>query len=247
MSVFLGTRRADELAQELHGTLDAVKGLREAARTDPRRAEDRLRLRAWQAERLAASYPDLLASDRHGPAAQFFLTDLYGAKDFSQRDEEVTRILPTMRRMLPDAALKAFGAAIELDYLSELLDYDVVRRLRAEQPAGPLEVTPERYAAAYRACGHEAERRRQIELVDGIGRALDRLTRMPLVAGALELMRGPAKVAGLAEVHDFFKRGYDAFRHMRGADEFLAAIRDRETRLMQRLLAGSPAPFERPL
>jgi len=247
MSVFLGSGRADDLAQELHETLDAVKELRRAARSDPRRADDRLRLRAWQAERLARTYPDLLASDRHGPAATFFLSDLYGPKDFSQRDEEVTRILPTMRRMLPDAALKAFGAAIELDYLSELLDGDVARKIRGDQGSGPLEVTPDRYAAAYRACGHEAERRRQIELVDGIGRALDRLTRMPLVSGALDLMRGPARMAGLAEVHDFFKRGYDAFRHMRGADEFLAAIRDRETRLMQRLLAGTPAPFERPL
>jgi hypothetical protein len=51
-------------------------------------------------------------------------------------------------------------------------------------------------------------------------------------------------MAGLAEVHDFFKRGYDAFRHMRGADEFLQTIRDRETRVMERLLAGTPAPFQ---
>lgn len=244
MSIFLGKRPAADLAQDLHETLDAVKGLRNAARADARRGDDRLRLRAWQAERLAATYPDLLGSERHGPAARFFLSDLYGPKDFSQRDEEVTRILPTMRRMLPDAALKAFGAAIELDYLSELLDHDVAKALRARQPTGPLAVTPESYAGAYRSCGHEEERRRQIELVDGIGRALDRLTRMPLVAGALDLMRGPAKVAGLAEVHDFFKRGYDAFRHMRGADEFLGTIRARETRLMERLLAGASRPFE---
>jgi len=145
--------------------------------------------------------------------------------------------------MLPDAALKAFGATIELDYLSEYLDNGVAERLRAGQPSGALAVTAERYADAYRACGHEAERRRQIELVDGIGRALDRLTRMRLVHGALELMRGPARMAGLAEVHDFFKRGFDAFRHMRGADEFLRIIRDREIQLMESLLAGRPAPF----
>jgi hypothetical protein len=247
MSLFLGSRSAADLAQDLHETLEAVKALRSAARADPQRAEDRLALRAWQAERLAGTYPDLLASERHGPAATFFLSDLYGPKDFSQRDEEVTRILPTMKRMLPDAALKAFGAAIELDYLSELLDHDVARSLRAAQGAGPLAVDAPRYADAYRACGHETERRRQIELVDGIGRALDRLTRMPLVAGALELMRGPAKMAGLAEVHDFFKRGYDAFRHMRGAEEFLRTIRDRETQLMERLLAGHPSAFERSL
>lgn len=244
MSLFLGSRASADLAQDLHETLDAVKGLRRLSRSTPQRADDRLRLRAWQAERLAATYPDLLASDRHGPAARFFLSDLYGPKDFSQRDEEVTRILPTMQRMLPEAALRAFGAAIELDYLSELLDGEVAAKLRTAQRDGALDVTADRYARAYRDCGHETERRRQIELVDAIGGALDRLTRMPLVAGALELMRGPAKMAGLAEVHDFFKRGYDAFRHMRGASEFLATIRDREMRLMERLLAGAPRPFE---
>jgi hypothetical protein len=243
MSIFLGTRTAQDLAPELHRTLEAVKALRLAARSDPQRADDRLRLRAWQSERLAATYPDLVASDRHGPAARFFLSDLYGPKDFSQRDEEVTRILPTMKRMLPDAALKAFGAAIELDYLSELLDGEVAAAVRSAQVDGPLVVTPERYAQAYRACGHETERRRQIALVDGVGRALDRLTRVRLVAGALDLMRGPARMAGLAEVHDFFKRGYDAFRHMKGADEFLRIIAGRETLLMQRLLGGAPRPF----
>jgi hypothetical protein len=31
---------------------------------------------------------------------------------------------------------------------------------------------------------------------------------------------------------------------MKGADEFLRTIADRETQLMQRLLAGSPKPFD---
>jgi len=233
----------EELEREVREALEAVKGLRAAARADAQRAADRLALRAWQAERLAGSYPDLLASDRHRPAAEFFLSDLYGPKDFSQRDTEVTRILPTMERMLPDAAMRAFGAAIELDYLSEYLDAQVAKTIRAGQGRGALAITPERYAAAYRDCGHVEERRQQIELVDAIGRALDRLTRMPLMSAGLELMRGPARMAGLSEIHDFFKRGFDAFKHMRGAEEFLRTIRTRETRLMERLLAGTPDPF----
>mgnify|MGYP000591301606 CR=1 FL=1 len=38
------------------------------------------------------------------------------------------------------------------------------RGSRGNQGAGPLVVTPDNYAAAYRACGHETERRRQIEV-----------------------------------------------------------------------------------
>ena len=40
-------------------------------------------LRAFQTRRLTASFDDFLAHPRMRPAAEFFLTDLYGERDFS--------------------------------------------------------------------------------------------------------------------------------------------------------------------
>ena len=42
------------------------------------------------------------------------------------------------------------------------------------------------------------------------------------------MMRGPAHLAGLGELHAFLERGFEAFRSMRDASEFLEAIVDRE-------------------
>lgn len=241
------TRDKGALGQRIRDQLTQVTTLRDAVRADPVAAQDRLLLRAWQAERLASTYPDLLASARYRPAAQFFLSDLYGPKDFAERDAEAARIVPTMTRMLPASALETFALAIELDCLSEILDGAMVEALRKRQRRTdqPLLVSAETYAQAYRACGNPHERARQIELVAEIGHELDRLSRKPMLAAAIELMRVPAHAAGLGELHDFLEHGFKAFRHMAGAEEFLATIDRRERLLSQRLFAGEPDPFER--
>lgn len=231
-------------AQRLRDGLARVRALREDARADPVLAQDRLLVRAWQADRLARTYPDLLASPRYGPAAAFFLSDLYGPKDYSARDEAVGRIIPTLARVLPASALETIALAVELNALSETLNQRLAAALRREQPgAQALALTEDAYAAAYRAAGAASERERQIWLVGRIGAALDRLARKPLVAGALRVMEGPAHAAGLGALHDFLARGFAAFRGMRGADEFLATIAARESRINARLFAADPAAF----
>jgi hypothetical protein len=92
--------------------------------------------------------------------------------------------------------------------------------------------TADHYAQAYRAVGRAADRERQLQLVMSIGRSLDRLTRWPLIAGVLKMMKGPAERAGLSELHRFLHGGYTAFAHMRGAEDFLQRIVQEERRLM---------------
>jgi hypothetical protein len=41
------------------------------------------------------------------------------------------------------------------------------------------------------------------------------------LSGMLKLMRGPAHLAGLGELHEFLERGFNAFRGMGSASEFL--------------------------
>jgi hypothetical protein len=45
-------------------------------------------------------------------------------------------------------------------------------------------------------------------------------------------------------LHDFLARGFAAFRGMRGADEFLATIGNRESLINARLFAADPRPFD---
>jgi len=61
-----------------------------------------------------------------------------------------------------------------------------------------------------------------------VGDRLDTLVRKPLVGHALKVMGKPARLAGLSGLQDFLERGYQAFRHMDGARDFLAAFERRE-------------------
>ncbi|MBK7676006.1 MAG: hypothetical protein IPJ27_15335 [Candidatus Accumulibacter sp.] len=228
-------------ADALRQHLKAAKHLRLQANTEPAAARDRLRLREWQAGRLARTHADLLASPRFGEAAQFFLSDLYGPKDFSSRDEEVERILPLLIKMLPTSALRTIALAVELDALSEELDSAMIAELCR---AGLIDcIDEDAYATAYRAVGCQAERERQILLIRKTGEALDRLARKPLLSGMLKLMRGPAHLAGLRELHEFLERGFNAFRGMGSASEFLDSIDSKEQKLLARLFAGVASPF----
>ena len=82
----------------------------------------RMQLRAWQSARFARTYPELLASERYRLAAEFFLSDLYGPKDFSKRDAELERILPTLSRLLPAAGVHTLALGMELDIISETFE-----------------------------------------------------------------------------------------------------------------------------
>ena len=228
-------------AELLRQHLKAAKHLRQQANDAPAAARHRLLVREWQAGRLARTHADLLASARFGQAAQFFLSDLYGPKDFSSRDEEVERILPLLIKMLPASALCALALAVELDALSEELDSAMVAELCR---AGLIEcIDEDAYAAAYRAIGGRPERQRQILLIRETGQTLDRLARKPLLSSMLRLMRGPAHVAGLGELHEFLERGFHAFRDMGSASDFLDSIERKEERLLVRLFEGTADPF----
>jgi hypothetical protein len=209
--------------------LQKLRSLRGDHRATPARLKE---LKRWQSERLAATYSDLSAQPRYREATRFFLHDLYGPKDFSHRDEAMLRILPAMARLLPRSAVETASLAIELEALSEDLDH----RVAAALAPGPI--TAASYAEANRQACSQEERERQIELIQAVGSRLEELVRKPLVLKTLQLMRGPAKAAGLSDLQDFLERGFCAFRAMRGAGDFLAALRERETEIIEEIYSA---------
>src|SRR6185295_7072011 len=86
--------------------------------------------------------------------------------------------------------------------------------------------------------GRADDRERQIALILGIATQLDRVTRLPLLRNALRVMRTPARIAGLGELQRMLESGFDTFRAMHGADEFVATIGARERALAADLFAA---------
>jgi len=228
-------------AAAIRERLQTAKSLRQQMSGVPSDARKRLLLREWQAARLARSYADLLENDRFGRAARFFLTDLYGPKDFSRRDDEIERILPLLISLLPLSALQTIALALEVDALTELLDAAMVDAL--ERNSTIYCIDDDAYAVAYRSVGRQEDRERQIVLIRATGVALQDLSRKPFLAALLKLMRGPAHLAGLDDLQKLLENGFDAFRHMGDAKEFLDCIESRERKLFSSMFCGAAQPF----
>ena len=230
--------KAGSLESQLRHNFAAARAERNAANEIPLTAADRMAVRAFQQQRLAATHADLLASKDYGPAAHFFLTELYSTEDLTQRDADIERVIKILVRFLPDSALATLAAALEMDALSEHLDGKMVVALRlAQNNAQPLKVDASRYRRAYRSVGHPEQRLRQIALTRSIGGALDELARKPLLRGLLRMMRTPAVAGGVGGLHEFLERGYDSFASMHDGKAFIRAIAERELIEHERLMA----------
>jgi len=242
-------------ADEIAGHLSVVDAERRRRAELPGLLARVTSLKAFQQRRFAHTYADLLASTRYGAASRYFLDELYGPRDFTTRDAQFARVAPAIARVFPNDVAETVAILADLHALSETLDAATALQLRDGA------VTPRDYIEAWQRAGRAADRDRQIELTLRIAAQLDRLTRMPMLRNALRLMRGPARVAGLAELQRSLEAGFDVFRAMKGADEFIALIGSRERALaaalfaaqrdgvagdssLERALAGLPAPSE---
>lgn len=214
--------------------LGAVRVERAARAADAALAERVLEVKRYQQARFALTYAGQLRHPRYAGAAKFFLDDLYGPGDFSQRDTQFARIVPALVRLFPSEVVSTVEALTALHALSEQLDSEMARNVVN------LPLTAASYVDAWRRTGQPANRQRQIDLMLDVGRALDLYTRRPLLRHTLRAMRLPARKAGLSELQVFLESGFETFRAMHGADEFLSEIALRE-RAMAASLFGSPS------
>lgn len=225
-----------EIIAGLRRELEAAIAERRTAKTSKERHAARLALRHFQAGRMAQTHADLLQSAETQAAANFFLDDLYGPHDLSERDANIERALPTLERLLPEPALASIAEAVALDSLSERLDAGMADRL------GP-DFEEADYVKAYRAVGTREERARQLDHVERLGHDLCRLVRIPLIGRTLRLMKAPARIAGVSQLQDFLERGFKAFEAMKEPEEFVVSIIARERLIMERLYSGKKSPF----
>jgi len=197
-------------------------------------AERSLAVKAFQHRRFEGTYADLAGQARYAAAVRFFLEELYGPSDFTQRDEQFRRIVPALVRLFPAEIVRTVRLLGELHALSEQLDSQLARHL----PLLPIDDPA--YRIAWQAVGRPADRARQIQMLLDVGRSLDRYTRNPLMRHSLRMMRMPAQAAGLGDLQRFLETGFDTFRNLKGADEFLGIVERREAALVAYWFAPAP-------
>lgn len=221
--------------------LGSVAEERRLRAADPSLGARTTAVKDYQHRRFARTYADLLASPRYRAAARFFLDELYGPRDFTARDQQFERVVPGLVRLFPAAIVGTVCSLAELHSLSERLD----TRMAAHLPGTQFAAVD--YVSAWQATGEADARRRQIALMLEVGQSLERYTRTPLLRQSLRLMRGPARAAGLSALQSFLESGFDTFRDLGGAEDFLQMVAQRERILCEALFASVTMPGAAPV
>ena len=218
----MNTSRSAADAIRLH--LARVSELRERAQQQGL-AQAVHAIKRLQAQRFRGTYADFLARPQFAPATRFFLEELYGEHDFSERDRQFGRIAGALERMFPAAVSSLAVDLAETHALTEVLDHELASHWMTQAEDTPAAL---RYVTSWRRTGAHEDRLRQLTVVQHMGGELQRLTRNASLRLGLKMMRRPAHLAGLSALQGFLESGFDSFAAMRNPDEFMRAIQTRE-------------------
>jgi hypothetical protein len=186
-------------------------------------------VQTWQCKRLLASHQEMYQQERFKPAVEFFINELYGPNDFSQRDQDIARIVPKMSKFLPEKALQSLASALHLNTLSFELDFDLARKLV------DTDINRETYAKAYISCDNLATRQQQIDYIRTLGNNLADVVRMKGISSLLFISRKPAKIAGVLALHEFLEKGFKSFKNLGNVEDFIIPVVNKEHQIMQQL------------
>ena len=198
------------------------------------------KLQTWQTNRLLVTHDDLWNSERFKPAMQFFVDELYGPRDFSQRDIEMARAVPTMTKIIPNKGLISLQTALRLNCLSLELDIALAQKLGSEV------INRSRYFDCYRYSSNQSQREEQIQLLEHLSIDLPKVVKIPGISVILMLSRKPAKIAGVESLHTFLEKGFNSFKKIGHVHDFIDPVISREREMMHALFAAKGAA-ENPL
>jgi hypothetical protein len=229
-----------QASQEIRQALSRVAELRQLARQQADLQQALNAVKRLQAQRFVGTYQDLLRHPIYAPSANFFLEELYSAKDFSDRDAQFSRIATALERTFPASVLATVLALTTLHQLTEELDMALAQAWRnSDAPVGAA-----RYMAAWRVVGQRPARDWQLATVLDVGKTLSELTRKHGLKLLLRMMRRPAELAGLGSLQGFLEAGFDHFsgmsRQRDAVNHFMETIRSRESAWIDQLFDGAP-------
>jgi hypothetical protein len=194
--------------------------------------EYKIRLQAFQSQRLRRDHADLAAEKQYTEIGEFFFEEMYGPHDFSARDQQAHR-LQQFVHMAPGLAVGDVQEVLELLELTNELDDAIVAWLIALD--APIDFDEVIYERAYRLSDNYDDRMHQLQLVRNSLYNVYRLARRPLIGAVLQRTRSLAQAVGMADIHQFLRLGYHAIQPVRDIHRFVETIYVREKDRLDRI------------
>ncbi len=189
-------------------------------------------LQKLQSLRLSRDHADLAAEPQYTAISKFFFTEMYGPRDFHNRDVQAHR-LSQFVHATPGIAMRDVEQVLQLLELTNQLDDSVVAQLIALD--APFDFDEPTYEHVYRLANNYPERMAQIDMGCDALYKIYRLRNNPLLGIALQNTGLLAQAMGMADIHQFLCRGYHAHLPVRDMPRFVETVRIREQQRLNRI------------
>ena len=188
---------------------------------------------SWQNSYMLPFYDEFQQPETQA-AVDFVLTDLTGI-GISSRDQDLSRVVPVMTRVLPDKALQTVAQAMELNSRVLASNLKTCRRLKVSVDLDSGGISEKDYCIAFRETTTFEKCVELVSLVITAGRSLQRIVKIPMMGLTLKTMHYPAHASGLGALQEFLERGYSTFRSIHSLDYFLERLEERMTALFSHI------------
>jgi hypothetical protein len=192
-------------------------------------------LQDFQVKQLKRNFNDLYTSKEYGQICEFFAQDIYGPRDFEERNRSFEQISSYFRNALGERLFHGLIRLLDLYELSDALDDLMVVTL--EKMGVKKNISQEQYDEAYYRCNNYDERIQQLDLVVECFHFTHSLCQYRFIGTILKTARMTSHlfITSKESIVDMLERGYHALRPVKNIKLFTDIIYERELKRLNRI------------
>jgi hypothetical protein len=190
-------------------------------------------LQDFQVRRLKRDFRDLRLSPEYGPFTEFFATEIYSAKDFTERNESFRKLTSQFRGVLGDEIYTGLVRLLDLHSLTDQLDDKMTEILVA---AGtPTNFTETQYEKAYRDLDNYDERLSQIHMILDSLRFTHHVSQMTFIGVVLKSAKLAAGLFTRDRTVGMLEHAYSTLRGIKNIEYLVGQVESREVDRLNRI------------
>lgn len=203
-------------------------------------------VQAWQKQRMQRTHAKTFAEKQNILMSEYFLNRLYGGPDFDALAGQIARLMKYVHKaekLIPENAIKTGTSGVALAILAVRLDEQVAKQLLKDYHPNEA-LTDEMMRLTYLKLDQGQQRLEQLDLLDQLGKSLDKYMRSFVVYTAFKMCKGTANKYHFQIMYEFMQDGFLAMKPLKSAEKFVQDFTAVERQIIHKVHAGDLAPFQ---
>jgi hypothetical protein len=196
-------------------------------------SEAKTAVQDFQVRRLKRDFRDIRMSSEYGKLCDFFASEIYSAKDFTERNAGFRRVTTQFRGVIGEEIFTGLTRLLDLHSLTDRLDESLAALLLDQGIAS--EFTETQYEEAYREQSVYDERIRQLDMIVDSFHFTHRVSQMTLIGMVLRSAKLAAGFFTKDHAIELLDRAYWLMRDVKDIAPFTAEIGRRERERLDRI------------